>query len=310
MSEILFSAGETIDLINLDIETMSEYSKQWGIEQSQIQSGVFSGRMYAVNTPRIQIYYSYHSHGIMVRGDFPKNCVIIGYAHSDAIISQYNETMEQNKIVILTQGDEIDYFANEENAAYTLAIESKLFYQAFNDYFGQPFELYQSTKHFYIHESKVSGFLLSLTYWMDKLKTKYTIDEYRGIEIEILGSIFEALNIDIKYHTLNNSKLTDIREILDTSVSEFKSISRIASEVNLSERHMLRTFKDTFGISPKMYMQKLRLNAVRNELLCSPKTLRHNISDVALKYNFLHMGHFSREYKKMFGELPSLTIKR
>ena len=77
MSEILFPAGETIDLINLNIETMSEYSSQWGIEQSQVGSGVFSGSLYAVNTPRIQIYHSYHSHGIMVRGEFPDNCVLI-----------------------------------------------------------------------------------------------------------------------------------------------------------------------------------------------------------------------------------------
>lgn len=311
MSEILFPAGETINLINLDIEAMSEYSKQWGIEQSQIQRGVFLGRMYAVNTPRIQIYHSYHSHGIMVRGEFPDNCILIGYAHSDSIIRQHNEIMKHNKITILTKGDEIDYFASEENSVFTLAIESELFYQAFSDYFGQPFELYKAKKHFQIHEKKISQFLFSLTSWMNQLVTQYTTKAYKNIETEILGSIFEALDIELKYDMPSNYKASDIREILDNSIyDEFKSISDIALEVNLSERHMLRLFKDTFGISPKTYLQKLRLNAVRKEFLSSEKKERYSISDIAFKYNFFHMGHFSAEYKKMFGELPSSTIKR
>jgi AraC-like DNA-binding protein len=311
MSEILFPAGQTIELVNLDIETMSEYSKQWSIEQSQIQSGVFSGSMYAVHAPRIQIYHSHHSHGIMVRGEFPDNCVLIGYALSNSIISQYNETMKPNKITILTKGDEIDYFASEENSAYTLAIESDFFYQTFSNYFGQPFELHNTNKHFQIHESKIPQFLFSLNSWMNQLQIQYTTEAYKKIETEILGSIFETLNINIKYDIPSHYKAADIREILDNSIyDEFRSISDIALQVNLSERHMLRLFKDAFGISPKIYLQKLRLNAIRKELLSSTKTDSYSISDIALKYNFYHMGYFSAEYKKMFGELPSITTKR
>jgi len=247
----------------------------------------------------------------MVRGEFPDNCVLIGYALSNSIISQYNETMKPNKVTILAKGDEIDYFASEENSAYTLAIESKFFYQAFLNYFGQPFEFHKAKKHFQIHESKVSQFLVMLISWMDRLKTTYTAKAYKKIETEILGDIFESLDIELKFDIVSHYKAADIRAILDRNLNdEFKSISDIALEANLSERHMLRLFKDTFGISPKTYLQKLRLNAVRKELLSFERTERYSISDIALKYNFFHMGHFSAEYKKMFGELPSHTLKK
>ena len=236
---------------------------------------------------------------------------MIGYAHSDAIISQYKETMNQSKVTILTKGEEIDYFASEENSVFTIAIESKLFYSAFSNYFGQPFDLLKSKRHFQIHKRKMTQFHVSLISWMDQLQNQYTDNAYKRIETEVLGSIFDSLNISTAYnHEVSRFKSADIRKLLDESIYESQSISDTALQANLSERHMLRLFKETYNISPKAYLQKLRLNCVRKEFLNTSEIENCSISDIALKYNFYHMGHFSAEYKKMFGELPSITAKR
>ena len=61
-------------------------------------------------------------------------------------------------------------------------------------------------------------------------------------------------------------------------------------------------------MTPKKFLQQLRLNAIKKELLAST-TKNTIISDIAFKYKFLHMSHFTSEYKKLFGQTPSSTLE-
>ena len=309
MSDILFPAGTVMELSDLNIEVMCKYTKQWNLEHTQMKNGRFKGGLYAVYTPRIQLLDAHYSHGFMTRGEFPDDCVMIAYIRTKSEISQYNEKIEAEQVVILTKGDEIDYFANGENKVFTLAVKRELFYQAFSNYFGESFELHQHKKHFLIQPNSKKDFMTTFASWRSYLKNPYNDAQYKMIEAEILGSLFERLDINIDYQDSTPLQLHDIRAILDASLQENKGISEIANDIGLSQRHMLRIFKETFGISPKKYLQHKRLNAVRKELLLHNETQVH-IQDIALKYNFLHMGHFSSEYKKLFTETPSETRKR
>jgi len=48
------------------------------------------------------------------------------------------------------------------------------------------------------------------------------------------------------------------------------------------------------------------LNEVRKKLKSNSDNL--DIFQVASEFNFWHMGQFSRDYKNLFGELPSETF--
>jgi AraC-like DNA-binding protein len=53
----------------------------------------------------------------------------------------------------------------------------------------------------------------------------------------------------------------------------------------------------------------LRLNAMRRELLgATEETLR--VADLAQRHGIAHLGRFAGEYRRMFGELPSQTLRR
>ncbi len=52
----------------------------------------------------------------------------------------------------------------------------------------------------------------------------------------------------------------------------------------------------------------LKLNLVYYELQKSDPE-QTSVSIVALKWGFVHMGHFSAYYKELFGEYPSETLK-
>ncbi|HIK46683.1 MAG TPA: helix-turn-helix domain-containing protein [Leptolyngbyaceae cyanobacterium M65_K2018_010] len=67
-------------------------------------------------------------------------------------------------------------------------------------------------------------------------------------------------------------------------------------------------FQEIFGLSPMAYLKAVRLNGVRRALKASDPT-QATVLGIANRYGFWHMGHFSRDYRQMFGESPSETLR-
>ena len=86
-------------------------------------------------------------------------------------------------------------------------------------------------------------------------------------------------------------------------------INDLVEDLHISPRTLQHHFQKKLGLTPKQYLQQLRFDAVRKELVASDPMLI-NISDVALKYGFFHASHFGAEYRRVFGETPSQTLKR
>jgi len=68
-----------------------------------------------------------------------------------------------------------------------------------------------------------------------------------------------------------------------------------------------RAFRETFGVGPRRYLTLRRLAAVRRELL--RRESRSSVTDVATRWGFFHLGRFGQDYKALFGESPSQTLR-
>lgn len=83
------------------------------------------------------------------------------------------------------------------------------------------------------------------------------------------------------------------------------SIRELSRLTQVSERTLEYAFSELYGIKPKAYVNRIRLNQVR-------KLIRQGgckgITDAANAWGFWHMGQFARDYRKLFGELPSDTL--
>ena len=74
-----------------------------------------------------------------------------------------------------------------------------------------------------------------------------------------------------------------------------------------SWRTLDRGFQERFGVTPKKYIIATRLVGARRTLQASPPETR--IADIAGEWGFAHLGRFSTDYRQMFGERPSDTLK-
>lgn len=87
------------------------------------------------------------------------------------------------------------------------------------------------------------------------------------------------------------------------------TLMSLCKALHSSERPLNYGFQEVFGVSPMAYLKTLRLQAVRAQLQgADPATTA--ITEIANRFGFQSLGHFSRDYKTMFGELPSETLKQ
>lgn len=83
----------------------------------------------------------------------------------------------------------------------------------------------------------------------------------------------------------------------------------LARDVGVTSRTLLRTFHETFGVSPKRYLMLRELHAVRRRLLdrCRDDM---TVADVLTEHGIWEFGRFADRYRRQFGELPSETLRR
>jgi hypothetical protein len=72
--------------------------------------------------------------------------------------------------------------------------------------------------------------------------------------------------------------------------------------------HAIKRLRDLKATSPVRYLRSARYVRVREAL--SRAEPEQSVTEIALRWGFTHMGGFSVEYRKRFGESPSETLRR
>ncbi len=80
------------------------------------------------------------------------------------------------------------------------------------------------------------------------------------------------------------------------------SVAELTVELGLSRRTLQNACQEIVGLSPVQYLRALRLSEARRMLQQACP-----VTEAATQFGFWHLGYFSRDYRQMFGELPSAT---
>jgi AraC family ethanolamine operon transcriptional activator len=98
-------------------------------------------------------------------------------------------------------------------------------------------------------------------------------------------------------------------EFIGSVVDQPVCIADLCSKTGATERTLERAFQTVVGITPQTYLKAIRLKRARAQLERSPRG-RTTVTSAALREGFFHLGRFSAEYRRFFGELPSDTLSR
>ncbi|WP_422422430.1 AraC family transcriptional regulator [Pseudomonas sp. GZD-222] len=100
-----------------------------------------------------------------------------------------------------------------------------------------------------------------------------------------------------------------VERYIEEHAHEPISIVDMAEHAGVSSRSLFTGFRRYRNTSPMLYLKEVRLRRVNEELL-RLSTGRDTVTAVAFRWGFSHLGHFTTDYKRRFGESPSETLAR
>ena len=100
------------------------------------------------------------------------------------------------------------------------------------------------------------------------------------------------------------STLDRAREYLHDRISEDVSLDDLGTATGLTKFHLLRAFRNRFGLPPHAYQLQQRVLRAKRLLRSSPP------SDVALECGFSDQSHFTRVFRAHTGTTPRVYAKQ
>ncbi|MBB4007899.1 GlxA family transcriptional regulator [Allorhizobium taibaishanense] len=99
---------------------------------------------------------------------------------------------------------------------------------------------------------------------------------------------------------VQNNKVLQIIELMESSLAEPLSLLDIADKVDLSRRQIERLFRQEMGRSPARYYLEIRLDRARHLLVQSSMP----VVEVAVACGFVSASHFSKCYREFYNRSP------
>jgi len=98
------------------------------------------------------------------------------------------------------------------------------------------------------------------------------------------------------------------REYALSRPDEPVTVVELCSALKISRRTLQTCFHDMLGMSPHQYLRTLRLNGLRRDLrnVACPST---SVQAIAGRWGFWHLSSCAADYRRLFGELPSTTLR-
>jgi AraC-like DNA-binding protein len=98
-------------------------------------------------------------------------------------------------------------------------------------------------------------------------------------------------------------------EALEAHEGEPIFLTDLCAEIGVSDRTLRLHCQEHLGMSPHRYLLLRRMNLARGAL-ARAEGGRTTVTEVAAEYGFGELGRFAVQYRRMFGESPSVTLRR
>ena len=98
-----------------------------------------------------------------------------------------------------------------------------------------------------------------------------------------------------------------LRSYLESNGERPIQPDELRTALAVGERRLRRLFAAVYRETPNQYLRRHRLRLARQRLQDGAED---RVTDVGMRYGFFDLGRFASQYRELFDELPSETLRR
>jgi AraC family ethanolamine operon transcriptional activator len=312
----LFPAGMIVEQSANDADQMKEFAAFWSVEQEQLEPGPYTGRISAFHTPRLQIAITHRSRSTRVRGQVPRHAVVFGLVLPSPNPSFFRcRRLGPQEIAMVASGEELMLQTMGDSRVVTVAVSASVAADYAHSAWGEPLAARCRDGRFLLSGGTAGAIgekLVTFIHATLKQPEKLHDDEFCArLEQLILDALLGNVDAHRPQPIRSERREFAIRakEYLRAHANEPLRMGELCGEIGRSSRTLEIGFREAFGMSLKARLQAMRLNGAHRDLRAA-KGSEKTVKEIAMKWGFMHLGRFSVNYRKWFGECPSETLGR
>lgn len=311
--ESLFPAGLVLDALITDFDQVTEVTPGWTVEFVPLGRGPLRGRIFAIHTPLLQLGVVEFSKAYSVRGQVPIGSVTAAFPNPVIISPTWRGQSLAEKQAMLCRGfEEIEgYFPSPQHDQLIVSVSQRLTDAAAIQLWGTPIASDRLTFH---DESAAARFRAMFHRVLEEAQRhpdRLRLAETAAIlESDVVDSLLRE-TLPAAPIAAGNARSRAAQRaytyLMDHRASPV-TVGELCAASGTNERTLQRVFLETFALPPAAVVKAVRLTAARSALRDPSATT--SVTDVALHRGFFHLGRFAHDYRELFGESPSETLRR
>ena len=300
-----------------DFETFSAHSRNWDVDFLRLRSEEFSSYLHFYGDNDIQIAdvrFDCHLHQ---RGSAPSGYYTFAVHHPESQPHKWRFLdCPNNSIIIFPRNNELQSVSMPGFHTYAVSIKESFLLRV-----AESSDLPDISR--FLHQGtvnpcdgKIIGCLQLFLQLLSKrihnssgtLSHGFNYDEKWLLSKLLLDTLAHAKGYDISRKQNHYQQVAQrVVSHIHANLSGTICIDELCDVGMVSDRSLRNIFYDILGMSPSRYMKIQRLGSVRKQLAEAAPT-NNLVVDIANSHGFWHMGQFAKDYRTLFGELPSATL--
>ena len=289
----------------------------WGQTYSQIGLGPFSGSFSSSDSGTIQFFVERMNREVWQSGQVPENKIGFGIpTHVGSNSYLCGERVDVGQLLVFSGASGFEFLSPQNFSFCGIEMDSdeindgKL--RQLTTELRRVFSCSRRAITFNAEERRVLSASFDSVYRRtidaESLLAPADDTQVKALNRQMVGTVLDCLHDDshelvqvVKHWEI----VTHIRDLVKFNPQCPRTVAELTIEVGLSRRTLQNACRDILDVSPVQFLRLLRLNEVRQSIETAS-----SVTDAATEYGFWHLGYFSRDYRKMFGEAPSTTLER
>jgi len=308
-----------MSLRSQDLDELSQAVRFWDQEYQRLQPGTFTGELQQIHLGGVQMLRAAWSQALLARGQCPPGTIAFGVHLALEGQAIWRHHACDRRHLLVNPDREVDLKATEGYEVAVITLEKQRFQEQLDHfcpnldaaYLRQPVLQPEPAR-----LNALADYLRLFFNWMEAHPESLAQSPLQTVFVQdmvtlLLDAIVSAVQRPSPrpYSSKRVYLVKQAEALVRANPQQPLTLAVLCQALRTSERTLIYSFQDVFDMSPMAYFKAQRLNGVHRQLKAANPT-EARVKEIALQWGFTHMGHFSQDYKMMFNESPSQTLRR